>query len=81
MSPKMKQTILKEIETLKVEDEPSVKKLSVCHIDEQTVLELIDKGNAGNEMAVIFLAEWLYEMKHYENKYDQVFNNLKMYFA
>lgn len=81
MNPKLKQVIFKETETSKFEVEHPVKKLSVCHIDERTVQELIDKGNDGNEMAVVFLAEWLHEMKHYEEKYDQVFNNLKMYFA
>lgn len=81
MNPKLKQVIFKETETCKFEMEHPVKKLSLCHIDEKTVQELIDKGNEGNEMAVVFLAEWLHEMKHYEEKYDQVFNNLKMYFA
>lgn len=81
MNPKLKQNIFKEIQSYKFDDDSPANKLSVCRMDEKTIQELIDKGNEGNEMAVVFLAEWLHEIKHYEEKYDQLFNNLKMYFA
>lgn len=81
MNPKCKQNIYREVESFNYELELPTKKLSVCHIDEKTLQELIDKGNAGNEMAVVFLAEWLHEMNRYEERYNQFFNHLKMYFA
>ena len=81
MNPKFKQNIFREIEAFSIKMDQPNKKLSACHIDEKTVQELIEKGNAGNEMAVVFLAEWLHEMNHYEERYNQVFSNLKMYFA